>query len=166
MIVLQKVESLDSLEDTKTQLNLLIDKFNEIEERETVRDVGMFEEISHFRRESREGLQRLERKFEGLESKLGNVENKLGNLENKLGNVDDKLGNVDDKLGNVDDKLGNVDDKLGNVDDKLGNVENKFEDLESKVDANTLAIQSLEKVTQGGFDNIGKLLQEISNKLG
>ena len=159
MIVLKKVESLDSLEDTKTQLNLLIDKFNEIEERKSVRDVGMFEEISHFRRESREGLQRLERKFEGLESKLGNVENKLGNLENKLGNVDDKLGNVDDKLGNVDDKL-------GNVDDKLGNVENKFEDLESKVDANTLAIQSLEKVTQGGFDNIGKLLQEISNKLG
>jgi predicted nuclease with TOPRIM domain len=124
MIVLQKVESLDSLEDTKTQLNLLIDKFNEIEERETVRDVGMFEEISHFRRESREGLQRLERKFDGLESKLGNVESKLGNLENK------------------------------------------FEDLESKVDANTLAIQSLEKVTQGGFDNIGKLLQEISKKLG
>ena len=124
MIVLQKVESLDSLEDTKTQINLLIDKFNEIEERETVRDVGMFEEISHFRRESREGLQRLERKFDGLESKLGNVESKLGNLENK------------------------------------------FEDLESKVDANTLAIQSLEKVTQGGFDNIGKLLQEISNKLG
>ncbi len=124
MIVLQKVESLDSLEDTKTQINLLIDKFNEIEERETVRDVGMFEEISHFRRESREGLQRLERKFDGLESKLGNVES------------------------------------------KLGNVENKFEDLESKVDANTLAIQSLEKVTQGGFDNIGKLLQEISNKLG
>ena len=152
MIVLKKVESLDSLEDTKTQINLLIDKFNEIEERKSVRDVGMFEEISHFRRESREGLQRLECKFEGLESKLGNLENKLGNLENKLGNVEDKLGNVDDKLGNVDDKL--------------GNVENKFEDLESKVDANTLAVQSLEKVTQGGFDNIGKLLQEISNKLG
>ena len=124
MIVLKKVESLDSFDDAKTQLNLLIDKFNEIEERETVRDVGMFEEISHFRRESREGLQRLERKFDGLESKLGNVESKLGNLENK------------------------------------------FEDLESKVDANTLAIQSLEKVTQGGFDNIGKLLQEISKKLG
>ena len=124
MIVLKKVESLDSLEDTKTQINLLIDKFNEIEERKSVRDVGMFEEISHFRRESREGLQRLERKFDGLESKLGNVES------------------------------------------KLGNVENKFEDLESKVDANTLAVQSLEKVTQGGFDNIGKLLQEISNKLG
>ena len=124
MIVLKKVESLDSFDDAKTQLNLLIDKFNEIEERKSVRDVGMFEEISHFRRESREGLQRLERKFDGLESKLGNVESKLGNLENK------------------------------------------FEDLESKVDANTLAIQSLEKVTQGGFDNIGKLLQEISKKLG
>ena len=53
--------------------------------------------------------------------------------------------------------------------DSLGN---RFISLENKVDQNTLAIRSLEKMTeantnaiQAGFSNIGALLQEISNKL-
>ncbi len=58
-------------------------------------------------------------------------------------------------------------------------VNTRFIELEGKVDENTLAIKSLEskfdqmhetmkdQSTQmkGGFDNIGKILQEISNKL-
>ncbi|MBF0289742.1 MAG: hypothetical protein HQM14_18165 [SAR324 cluster bacterium] len=55
----------------------------------------------------------------------------------------------------------------------------RFIDLEGKVDENTLAVKSLEikfdqmhetmkgqgEQMKGGFDNIGKILQEISNKL-
>lgn len=39
------------------------------------------------------------------------------------------------------------------------------QEMQEKLDKNTLAIQSLETVMRGGFDNIGKVLQEISNKL-
>ena len=44
-------------------------------------------------------------------------------------------------------------------------VDKRFEKLEDKVDENTLAVKSLQTVMKGGFDNVGTILQEISNKL-
>ncbi len=41
----------------------------------------------------------------------------------------------------------------------------RFIELEGKTDENTLAIKSLETVMKGGFENVSKILQEISNKL-
>lgn len=105
--------SVMSHEETSMLLRLLVTKINEIEEREPERDRGLAEEILHLRKETREGFE---------------------------------------------------------------NIDQRFEKLETKVDQNTLAIKSLEQVTgekfsslesvmKGGFDSVGKLLQEISNKL-
>ena len=44
-------------------------------------------------------------------------------------------------------------------------VDKRFEKLEDKVDENTLAVKSLQTAMKGGFDNVGTILQEISNKL-
>ncbi len=44
-------------------------------------------------------------------------------------------------------------------------ISHRFENMEDKLDENTLAVQALETIMKGGFDNVGKVLQEISNKL-
>ena len=105
-----------SLQEANEIIKLLILKIEEMEERETIRDTGLVEEIIHLRKETKDGFDRLENKFESLE--------------------------------------------------------NKFESLEDRIDKNTLAVKSLEirfdsleSTVKGGFENVGQILQEISNKL-
>ena len=122
MLTLPKVNevNLESFKDAEKIIKLLLLKIQEMEERESTRDQGIFEEIL----------------FQAKDT-------------NK----------------------------------KIEDTNRKIEALEDKVDQNTLAIKSLEMVTikgfknmnseisgmrkemSGGFDNIGKILQEISDKL-
>ena len=122
MLTLPKVNevNLESFKDAEKIIKLLLLKIQEMEEQESTRDQGIFEEIL----------------FQAKDT-------------NK----------------------------------KIEDTNRKIEALEDKVDRNTLAIKSLEMVTvkgfknmnseisgmrkemSGGFDNIGKILQEISDKL-
>lgn len=109
-----------SHEDAKKMFQLLIMKIHEIEEQKPKRDQGLVEELFHLRKETRDGFENINQRFNSLEDKMGKNTLAIKSLERVM---NEKLTATNEKLN------------------------------------------SLEGVMQGGFDNVGKILQEISNKL-
>lgn len=59
-----------SLQDTEKIFQLLLAKLHKIEERDSRRDQGLVEEILHLRKETREGFENIDKRFENLEDKV------------------------------------------------------------------------------------------------
>ena len=105
-VELKKLDSLNSLEEALVILNLLIAKIQEMEARESVRDVGIIEEIAHFRKETGAGFTQLRNEtregFEELESKVDENTLAVKSLENVMKSVDKGMKSLNKGMQSLD----------------------------------------------------------------
>ncbi len=114
---------ISSLEEVVEIIKLLIVKIKEVENRESVRDQGLIEEILHLRKETHEGFQGMNRRLDEL------------TLQSKTHST------------------------------ILKEHSSILKEHSSILKEHSTSLKSIESTMKGGFDNVGKILQEISNKL-
>ena len=133
-----------SLQDAEQYINFLLQKMKEMEEREPIRDTGLVEEIIYLRQETRIGFENIDNRFLKLEGKMDENTRAIKSLDKRFVSLDKRFDSLDKRFGSLNKQVGSLNKQVGSLNKQVG---------------------SLESTMKGGFDNVGKVLQEISNKL-
>ncbi len=121
----------NSLQDAEKFCNVLVEKIEEIEDREPTRDTGIIEEIIHLRGEITPRLDQLT-----LESKAltAVVEQRLGKLEKQSENQTAALGKLEKQSENQTAALGKLEKQSENQINVMEKVLDKLDEISKKLD--------------------------------
>ena len=73
--------------------------------------------------------------------------------------------NIDNRFLKLEGKMDENTRAIKSLDKRFVSLDKRFDSLDKRFGSLNKQVGSLESTMKGGFDNVGKVLQEISNKL-